>query len=142
MRIALTALIALLCANLALGQNRPLACQVDASAGLKWKNGQWQLANFAERKFLLVLSGDTLTKESVASTFPVPELADKSLAPWTSCSTDKVRGEIRCWVMQDYLLIFNPNSNHGGTSMVSGATDANIKYRDSIAIEAFTCQPY
>jgi len=142
MRRALTLLIALLCANLALAQNKPLACQVDASAGLKWKHGQWRLADFGEREFILVLSGDTLTKESVASTFPVPELSDKSLAPWTSCSTDKVRGEIRCWVMQDYLLIFNPNSNQGGTSMVSGVTDGNIKYRDSIAIEAFTCQPY
>ena len=85
MRKALTLLIALLCANLALAQNKPLACQVDASAGLKWENGRWRIANFAERKFILVLSGDTLTKESVASTFPVPELANDSIASWVSC---------------------------------------------------------
>jgi hypothetical protein len=54
-----------LCVNLALAQNTPLACQVDAAAGLSWENGQWKTTRFIENKFILVLKGNTLTKESV-----------------------------------------------------------------------------
>jgi hypothetical protein len=56
-------LIALLFGNLALAQKKPLACQVDAAAGLKWENGQWKITRFIERKFILVLQGNTLTKD-------------------------------------------------------------------------------
>ncbi|MEY3517763.1 MAG: hypothetical protein RLZ89_623 [Pseudomonadota bacterium] len=44
MRKSVTLVIILFCTNLALAQNKPLACQVNAFAGLRWKN--WLLKKY------------------------------------------------------------------------------------------------
>ena len=42
------------------------ACLTAEAAGLTWMNGAWKVRPFLEQKFILVLEGDRLTKESVA----------------------------------------------------------------------------
>jgi hypothetical protein len=136
MRKALTLLIALLCVNLALAQNTPLACQVDAAAGLSWENGQWKTTRFFEKKFILVLSGDTLTKESAAQ-------ALGTLNAYTvSCNTDLNDKMISCIDRAGRSLVFMPETRKGGVSKLFGATMNSKESRDSVQVSAFTCQPY
>jgi len=140
MRKALTLLIALLCANLALAQNKPLACQVDVAAGLKWENGQWQTARFKEDKFILVMSGDTLTKESVIKATN-PNLDSNRLVEQVSCKQWVLDSVISCFIWPSTVLIFNPKTLKGGISKIYGATQ-NTADRDTPYIEAFTCQGF
>ena len=52
--------------NGAIAQNKPLACQGEAAAGVNWQNGRWVTTKFETKKFVLVQAGNLLTKESVA----------------------------------------------------------------------------
>lgn len=97
MRKALTLLIALLCANLALAQNKPMACQDDATVGLNWEGGQWKIARFNPQKFILVISGDTLTKESVIKATN-PDLDSTRLIELVSCKQGVLDSVISCFV--------------------------------------------
>ena len=134
MRKALTLLIALLSANLALAQNTPLACQVDAAAGLKWETGLWKTTRFIERKFILILSGTNLTKESVSKVMQgVP-------ADFVTC-TKNSDSSIFCSAPYGDVLFFNPKTYQGGRATIFGSTQ-NGDNRDTIAAEAFTYQPY
>lgn len=119
-----------------LAQNQPLACQVDVSAGLKWESGQWKTANFTERKFILVQRGDTLTKESVAQALQLGNAIS-----YVTCSTDSEK-LISCLGFGTRTLIFDPATNRGGTSFLSGTANGNNVRRDTPFIEAFTCQQY
>ena len=134
MRKALTLLIALLCANLALAQNKPLACQVDAAAGLKWENGQWRIARFIEKKFILVLSGKTLTKDSVSKAWGTEANTNDII-----CITNF--NSVFCSGIFGESLIFNHENYRGGISLIFGATTES-KQRDTLSVDAFTCQPY
>jgi hypothetical protein len=49
----------------AVGQNKPLACQTEADAGLSWDYGRWVTKTFNGSKFILVQTKDGLTGESV-----------------------------------------------------------------------------
>ena len=134
MRKALTLLIALLCASLALDQNKPLSCQGDAAAGLRWENGQWKVTKFAEKKFILIMSGDTLTKESVskAGLSIIPKQIDCKTELWL----------ISC-VSAGSHLAFNTQNLTGGITQIFGAVQGfDEKNKDTISVEAFTCQPY
>jgi len=135
MRKALTLLMTFLCANVALAQNKPLACQVDASAGLKWENGQWKTARFIEGKFILVLQGNTLTKESAAKALgvPYPDLV--------TCSVYEYDKRITCTDPSGGNLIFQPKNLKGGMSELLGSLSQSSD-RDTINVSAFTCQPY
>ena len=132
MRKALTLLIALLCANLALAQNKPLACQVDAAAGLKWENGQWRIARFIEQKFILVLDGKILTKESVERAF---NLGHSNFV----CRTT-FNGKILCNNDTGSQLFFNPYNLKGGLAATFGATMDDTP--DTVSVDVFTCQTY
>ena len=134
MRKVATLLIALLCANLAFAQNKPLACQVDASVGLIWDNGAWKTARFKESKFILVRQGDTLTKESLAQVLQLG-------TAYITCSTDSEK-LIACLGFGTRTLIFDPATNRGGISYLAGTANGNNVKRDTPVIEAFTCQPY
>ena len=138
MRKALTLLITLLCANLALAQNKPLACQVDAAVGLRWENSAWKIARFTERKFILVMKDDTLTKESVAEVFLLPKQLGTDfvtcISAWDKLTT--------CLVNSTRALVFDPRTNRGGTSHLAGTALGNDVDRDTPFMEAFTCQPY
>ena len=61
----------LLSTKTASAQNKPLACQDVASGGLNWENGRWVILAFKPDKFILVLEGNTLTKESVGKALRV-----------------------------------------------------------------------
>ena len=135
MRKVATLLITLLFANLALAQNKPLACQVDASAGLRWENGQWKTTRFIERKFILVRQGDTLTKESVA------EVLNLIRTDFVTCSTDFEK-LISCLGFGTRTLIFDPTTKRGGLSFLAGTANGDADKRDTPLIEAFTCQPF
>jgi hypothetical protein len=135
MRKVATLLITLLFANLALAQNKPLACQVDAAAGLKWENGQWRIARFIEGKFILVLQGNTLTKESVA------KVLDLRHPSQVTCSVEPLEKMITCADLSGGTLIFQPENLKGGTSHLFGSSESNDE-RDTISVEAFTCRPY
>ena len=135
MRKALTLLMTFLCANVALAQNKPLACQVDASAGLKWENGQWKVARFTAEKFILVQQGNILTKESVAKAM------SNRFPNQITCTTDVVDSLITCTDRSGGNLIFQPGSLRGGVSQLVGAlTTENV--RDALTVDVFTCQPY
>ena len=55
----------ILSTNTAVAQNKPLACQDVAVGGLQWEDRRWTNSTFKDEKFILVLNGDTFTKESV-----------------------------------------------------------------------------
>lgn len=135
MRKALTLLIALTCANLALAQNRPLACQDDEAAGLQWESGEWRVARFKLQKVILVMSGDTLTKESAANAMDSPP-------QHVRCSTDDYGKMISCVDRSGRSLVFMPKTLKGAVSSVFGATMYSTEQRDSVFVRAFTCQPY
>jgi len=135
MRKALTLLIALLCVNLAFAQNTPLACQTDASAGLKWENGGWRLTNFVDRKFILVLSGNTLTKDSVSKAWRTEASPTRIV-----CDTN-FDSSVSCHGRFGETLVLNPLNYRGGISLIFGTTSENNK-RDTVSVEAFTCQPF
>ena len=134
MREASTLLTALLCVNLAFAQNKPLACQVDAAAGLKWENGQWKTVQFIERKFILVLSGKTLTKDSVSKAWRTEANPNDII-----CNTNF--NSVFCSGLFGESLIFNHDNYRGGISLIFGATSES-KQRDTLYVDAFTCQPY
>jgi hypothetical protein len=134
MRKALTLLIALLCANLALAQNKPLACQADEKAGLKWANGVWKQTRFELPKFILVLSGNTLTRDSVARVF------GHEYPNMVRCETG-YDGRIFCSGGTGASIAFNPKNLQGGYSTIFGATDDKDE-RDTLSLAPFTCQPY
>jgi hypothetical protein len=63
--------------NRAIAQNKPLACQGEAAAGLIWESGRWNTTTFVKRQFILVLASDNLTTDSVAKAinneYPLPQ---------------------------------------------------------------------
>jgi hypothetical protein len=133
MRKAFALLIALVLANFALAQNKPLACQTDATAGLNWEAGRWQIRSFIAEKFILVQSGNTLTNASVAKAFDSPETLVNCYTTATS--------NITCTGISGSLLFFNPKNLRGGLSNVFGATMESEK-RDSVTSAAFSCTPF
>ena len=136
MRKVATLLIAMLCANLALAQNKPLACQVDAAAGLKWETGEWRATRFQPKKFILVMSGDTLTKESAA------QALNTLYARAVSCNTDDYDKMISCIDRSGGSLVFMPKTLKGGVSQLLGTMLDSIESRDTVSVSAFTCQPF
>lgn len=136
MRKAFALLIALVLANFALAQNKPLACQVDAAAGLKWENGRWQTARFIEDKFILVLQGNTLTKESAAKALGVPYL------DLVTCGVTEYDKMIECTDPSGGNLIFQPKNLKGGISELLGSVSKSIDECDTMSVKAFTCQPF
>lgn len=73
----------------AIAQNKPLACQSEAAAGLSWENGRWVTVAFNESKFILVQTGNDLAKESVAKAFVYAtplQLSCRNVRPGISCT--------------------------------------------------------
>ena len=119
----------------AIAQNKPLACQGDAAAGLIWKNGQWATTTFTTGKFILIQTKDGLTTESVAevlrAAYP-PDVHCRNFASRISCSEGF--GE---------TLFFDPKTLKGGVSYLFGATSPDKKERkDTLSVEAFSCTPF
>ena len=115
-------------------QNKPLACQDDMTGGLNWENGRWVTSTFKADKFILVQTGDTLTRESVAKALNTSRLG-------VSCSNSNVTARISCTDNFQYFL-FNTNTLKGGISNLLGTTMPDGTYKDSVYVRAFTCQPF
>jgi hypothetical protein len=114
-------------------QNKPLACQDIAVSGLNWENGRWVTSMFRPDKFILVLSGNNLTKESVGKAFNSNTIAD------ISCSNFGTL--ISCAAFSKQLM-FDPKTLKGGISGLFGSAMEDGSYKDSIYVKAFSCQPY
>ena len=121
--------------NGALAQNKPLACQDVASGGLNWENGRWVILAFKPDKFILVLEGNTLTKESVGKAFNMSAITSSQI----SCST---RSSLISCTYYSKQLMFDPKTLNGGISSLLGSTMEDGSYKDSIFVKAFSCQPY
>lgn len=113
-------------------QNKPLACQGDASAGLKWDNGKWNVTRFQTDKFILVLKDTNLDENSVSKVFT----DDLSV----ECKTG-FKGKIRCLGSAGQVLFFDPSTMKGAFSFLFGGTLIG-EPRDTLSIDAFSCQPF
>jgi hypothetical protein len=133
MKKLLSALLITLVGASVQAQNKPLACQDDATSGLNWENGRWVTSMFKTGKFILVQAGNTLTKESVAKVFF--DTAPNQI----SCSNDNFRITCNSTFMS---LYFDPKTLKGGISNLLGSTMRDGSYKDSIYVTAFSCQQY
>jgi len=119
----------------AVAQNKPLACQVDASTGLKWENGGWITATFKASRFILVQTEDGLTTESVAKVLEEPNLQKvlcRNIDDLTSCSEGFGAS-----------IYFNAETLKGGTSVLYGAGHADYGVgKDTVTVTAFSCTPF
>ena len=114
-------------------QKKPLACQDVKAGGLEWENGRWVASTFKDEKFILVLEGDTFTKESVGKVFKF------SMSGEISC---RLRGPLITCSSFSRQLIFNTKTLKGGVSSLFGSSMEDGPYKDSIYVQAFSCEPY
>jgi hypothetical protein len=70
-------------------QNKPVACMDVAVGGLQWENGRWTNSTFKDEKFILVLEGDTFTKESIGKVLKQSSqgISCSELGPLITCSS-------------------------------------------------------
>lgn len=116
----------------ATAQNKPLACQGDAAAGLLWENGRWVTKSFKTDKFILVQTNSGLTLESVAKAIA----SDSELV---SCR--KFGARISCVDPIGHSLFFDPRTLRGGVSQMFGSMDSDIK-RDTVSVQVFSCTQF
>ena len=115
-------------------QNKPLACQQDASGGLKWENGKWVSAKFVSNyKFILVQTNDSLTPDSVAKAL------GHDYGNQVSCGKNTIR--ISCQDKTGGNLFFDPKTMKGATSLLFGSTSNNPD-RDTVSVDVFSCTPF
>ena len=134
-KIPLTLLIALsstFFTNGATAQNKPLACQEEATAGLKWESGRWITKTFVEDKFILVQVGNTLTTDSVAK-------AINSYLPDVTCKNDTER--VQCADMSGGVLFFDKKTLKGGAAQLLGSI-SRADRRDTVSAHVFSCTPF
>ena len=114
-------------------QNKPLACQVEEAAGLKWEGGRWVSKKFVLKKFILVQTGDTLTQESASNALEGANVFCKSI---------NIISSITCFDQSGGSLYFNVKTLKGGVSQLTGSTMNEAVYRDSVTVEVFSCTPF
>ncbi len=125
----------LLSINTASAQNKPLACQVEAAAGLLWENGRWVTRSFELNKFILVQTRNTLTQDSVGKVL-------RATPDFVSCRND-VGNQLRieCSDVHGGSLFFDPKTQKGGISqLIGGTTSADA--RDTVTVQVFSCTPF
>ena len=121
----------------AIAQNKPLACQVDKSAGLYWKNGQWATTSFTTGKFILIQTKDGLTTESVAKVFKTDQ------SDVVCMNLGRALPNINCTSWYGESLVFDPKNLNGAITRVLGALmPSTAKSRDTLSVEAFSCTPF
>ena len=135
MKKLLTTLLITLVGVSVQAQNKPFACQDIAVGGLNWENGRWVTSMFRPDKFILVLSGSNLTKESVGKAFDIKTINSADI----SCSN--FGSLISCATFSKQLM-FDPKTLKGGISALFGSAMEDGSYKDSIYVKAFSCQPY
>ena len=141
--LTVTAAALLICP--AFAQNRPLACQVDRSAGLTFDGG-WKPQAFIPdpAKFILVLTENSLTPDSVIKvldrTDPTSSIA---LGFRPTCKIQPTDGRIFCTSGHSTgaSLFFSPKTMKGVVAHLYGGID-DENDRDDIGVTVFTCQPF
>lgn len=118
--------------NGAIAQNKPLACQVEAAAGLLWENGRWVTKSFVRSKFILVQTGNTLTLASVGKVLAAPP-------EMVTCRNTK--HEIECTSEVGGGLYFDSRTLNGGISMLFGSTNSSDE-RDTVTAKVFSCTAF
>jgi len=135
MKKLLTALLITLVGVSVQAQNKPLACQEDASAGLKWENGRWTTKTFiSENKFILVQRKGGLTADSVAKALSM-DFPDQ-----VSC-INNLPSNISCQDVTGGNLYFDPRTLKGGISQILGSA-SNGTRRDTVTVQVFSCTPF
>ena len=116
-------------------QNKPLAFQAEAAAGLQWENGRWATSTFKPRspKFILVQAGMVLTADSVAKTL-------SSVSSFVTCKNNTSL-HIECTDMMGGSLFFDPETLNGGISQLYGSINSGAK-RDTVTVQIFSCTPF
>lgn len=132
--------IFMLCSNFVLvdittAQTKPLACQDDAAAGLKWENERWTIKKFIEQKFILVQEGNNFKKDSVAKVLgghPDEIYCKKvSYGPIISCMNETGNS-----------IYYSFGTLKGGISTLLGSSMADGGYKDTVSVQAFSCTPF
>jgi hypothetical protein len=118
--------------NGATAQNKPLACQTEAAAGLTWESGRWITKSFLTPKFILVQAGKTLTTDSVSKAIN---------SPATLITCRNVDPQIECTDTSGGALLFNPSTLSGGISQLLGGTTLSTR-RDTVTVQVFSCTPF
>jgi hypothetical protein len=119
----------------ATAQNKPLACQSDARAGLIWETGRWVVNTFSPKRFILVQTKDGLTVESVAKALGTVHLAD------VLCRENMYR--IICSEGYGETLYFDPKTLKGGISSLYGAIEPDKhELKDTVTVTAFSCTAF
>ena len=119
--------------NRAIAQNKPLACQADAAAGLAWQNGRWVTDTFERQRYILVQAGKTFTRESVAKVFL------HGIASQTTC-VDLNPG-VFCRDETGSALFFDQRALKGTIARMYGGVLEAVK-RDTVTVEVFSCTPF
>jgi hypothetical protein len=109
MKKLLSALLITLYGASVQAQNKPLACQGDAGAGLLWENGRWVTKTFKTDKFILVQTNSGLTLESVAKAIETDS---------TQVSCKNAGHLISCSDLTGHSLIFDSRKLQGGFSQM------------------------
>jgi hypothetical protein len=126
------ALLAAASAPHAAAQRAPLACQIEASGGLSWREGRWNVARFEERRFILVQEGTSFTTESVA----------KALQANTAECTTVYANRISCIDGLGGYMLYDPQTNRGTIAQLLGGTTAGSARKDSLHVEPFVCTAF
>ena len=134
---SLTLLLAFFVENLAIAQNIPLACQVEAAAWLGWDNGRWETKKFVDdRKFILIKQGKTISTDSVAKAFKTPNIE-------ITCKVSSANSSrILCSDLYGSQIYFDTAALKGSIAFTFGAVMTGDKYRDTLSVEAFSCQAF
>jgi hypothetical protein len=132
-RTAVLAGCASLLASLAFAvkaQDATYACKVEISGGLKWESGKWKVRRLFEDKFELVMRGEMFTPESL----------EKVMSGRAATCTVGVRGRISCADAGGVYLLFDPHTSRGGIARLNGTTVESQERRETVSVEAFSCQ--
>jgi len=115
-------------------QNKPLACQVEASAGLTWENGRWLTKSFQLSRFILVQTRNTLTIDSVAKAIQARPIN-------VSCRNISTTENIECTDASGGSLYIDLKTFKGGVSQLHGSTDTETA-RDTVSVQVFSCTAF
>lgn len=124
----------------AYARDKPFACQADKAGGLEWGREGWAVKGFKPipDKFILVMSGDLLTPESVATPLleegaPIKPRCQKALMS-VLCLSGIGLGTI---------LVFSPVSMAGGVSNISGSIQEDkFGFKSPIIVTTFSCRAF
>lgn len=120
----------------AIAQNKKLACQSEAVAGLEWKKDQWgPSTRFNLSKFILIQTKDGLTTKSVAKALRTKYLEG------VLCRDNGTKTRLSCTDTSGGYLYFDPRSLKGGVSQLLGSKSTDPNFKPAVSLSVFSCTP-